>query len=293
MTLRLPALTAAVALVAVLGGCAGAPSESDDTVSVVVSTDVYGSLVELVGGDAASVTSLISGARDPHSFEASARDQLAISRADLVIANGGGYDPFVQQLLDGAHTDAPLIVATDVPGIDAGSNEHLWYDLAAMELVAAAIADALGDLDPTNAELFAANYASLAASLMGLEAEADALRGTLDGRGVVVTEPVPLYLLERIGLRNRTPDAFTEAIEEGADVPPAALAETLALLSSDAVVMLAYNDQTSSPETERVRNAAEAAGIPVVSFTETLPAGKDYVTWMTANLAAIGRALLP
>jgi zinc/manganese transport system substrate-binding protein len=293
VTLRLPALTAAVALVAVLGGCAGAPSESDDTVSVVVSTDVYGSLVELVGGDAASVTSLISGARDPHSFEASARDQLAISRADLVIANGGGYDPFVQQLLDGAHTDAPLIVATDVPGIDAGSNEHLWYDLAAMELVAAAIADALGDLDPTNAELFAANYASLAASLMGLEAEADALRGTLDGRGVVVTEPVPLYLLERIGLRNRTPDAFTEAIEEGADVPPAALAETLALLSSDAVVMLAYNDQTSSPETERVRNAAEAAGIPVVSFTETLPAGKDYVTWMTANLAAIGRALLP
>jgi zinc/manganese transport system substrate-binding protein len=293
VTLRLPALTAAVALVAVLGGCAGAPSESGDTVSVVVSTDVYGSLVELVGGDAVSVTSLISGARDPHSFEASARDQLAISRADLVIANGGGYDPFVQQLLDGAHTDAPLIVATEVPGIDAGSNEHLWYDLAAMELVAAAIADALGDLDPTNAELFAANYASLAASLMGLEAEADALRGTLDGRGVVVTEPVPLYLLERVGLRNRTPDAFTEAIEEGADVPPAALAETLALLSSDAVVMLAYNDQTSSPETERVRNAAEAAGIPVVSFTETLPAGKDYVAWMTANLAAIGRALLP
>jgi zinc/manganese transport system substrate-binding protein len=293
VTLRLPALTAAVALVAVLGGCAGAPTESGDTVSVVVSTDVYGSLVELVGGDAASVTSLISGARDPHSFEASARDQLAISRADLVIANGGGYDPFVQQLLDGAHTDAPLIVATDVPGIAAGSNEHLWYDLAAMELVAAAIADALGDLDPTNAELFAANYASLAASLMGLEAEADALRGTLDGRGVAVTEPVPLYLLERIGLRNRTPDAFTEAIEEGADVPPAALAETLALLSSDAVVMLAYNDQTSSPETERLRNAAEAAGIPVVSFTETLPDGEDYVAWMTANLAAIGRALLP
>jgi zinc/manganese transport system substrate-binding protein len=55
--------------------------------------------------------------------------------------------------------------------------------------------------------------------------------------------------------------------------------------------VLGYNDQTASPETERVREAAEAAGIPVVAFAETLPEGSDYVSWMTANLEALGSAL--
>ncbi|HEX7835130.1 MAG TPA: ABC transporter substrate-binding protein, partial [Pseudolysinimonas sp.] len=57
------------------------------------------------------------------------------------------------------------------------------------------------------------------------------------------------------------------------------------------VRLLAYNEQTSGPETDRVRAAATAAGIPVVPVTETLPKGKDYVSWMNANLDAVGAAL--
>ena len=40
---------------------------------------------------------------------------------------------------------------------------------------------------------------------------------------VAVTEPVPVYLLAELGLDDLTPEAFSEAIEEGADVPPLAL----------------------------------------------------------------------
>ena len=58
-----------------------------------------------------------------------------------------------------------------------------------------------------------------------------------------------------------------------------------------AVALVAYNEQTAGPETERVRAAAEAAGIPVVSFTETLPDGADYLSWMTDNLEAVASAL--
>jgi zinc/manganese transport system substrate-binding protein len=55
--------------------------------------------------------------------------------------------------------------------------------------------------------------------------------------------------------------------------------------------VLAYNAQTTGPETEKVLNAAKQNGIPVVPVTETLPAGKDYVGWMSANLDALGAAL--
>ena len=95
---------------------------------------------------------------------------------------------------------------------------------------------------------------------------------------------MPLYLLDAVGLQNKTPDAFSEAIEEGSDVPAKVLDETLQLYSKHEVKLLAYNAQTTGPETEKVLTAAKQNGIPVVPVTETLPSGKDYVGWMSANL---------
>ena len=106
-----------------------------------------------------------------------------------------------------------------------------------------------------------------------------------------ITEPVPVYLLEEVGLVNKTPAEFSESVEEGTDLSPRVLADTLALFTGGEVKMLAYNDQVSSSETEQVRSAAESADIAVVNFTETLPDGQDYLGWMTANLDAVSRAL--
>jgi zinc/manganese transport system substrate-binding protein len=57
------------------------------------------------------------------------------------------------------------------------------------------------------------------------------------------------------------------------------------------VSLLAYNSQTASSETEQVRAAAEQNDVAVVEFTETMPDGADYVSWMTDNLSAISAAV--
>ena len=119
------------------------------------------------------------------------------------------------------------------------------------------------------------------------QARTDEARATVHGAGAAITEPVPLYLLESMGFENQTPEAFSEAIEEGTDVAPAVLNETVSLFDARAVSLLAYNDQTTSPETEEVRAAAENAGVAVVSLTETLPDGDSYISWMSANIDAI------
>lgn len=277
---------AAIASLA-LAGCS-APQHDDGLVHIVASTSVWGSIAGQVVGDLGSVTSLIDGPDvDPHSFEASARDQLAISEADLIIENGGGYDPFMESLTDAAGSSAPVIDAFEASGLP-GPNEHVWYSFTGTAEVVAKIVDQLTQLDPGNAATYAANGTALAGQIAGLETRANNLASEGD---VAVTEPVPVYLLQSTGLTNATPEDFTEAIEEGNDVPPLALQETLALVTGKKVRLLAYNSQTASPETERLREAAEAAGVPVVEFTETLPEGADYVSWMTANLDAVATAL--
>lgn len=306
----------AVSALALAGCSADAPVEEDGTITVVASTIVYGDLVSTLGGDAVTVTSLIdSAAQDPHSYEASARDQLAVSEAELVIVNGGGYDHFAEALYEAAGAGAILVTAVDESGLLEGDddhaddeadddhstddghdhiegfNEHVWYSFHAMEHIAEHVTEELTALSPDDADMFDTNLAGYLSDLADLEAQADTIAETAADRGVAITEPVALYLLEAVGLHNDTPSDFTEAIEEGTDVPPSALLEVLALVEDDHVALLAYNDQTSSPETERVREAAVEAGLPVVSFTETLPEGSDYVEWMTSNLDALAEAL--
>jgi zinc/manganese transport system substrate-binding protein len=55
--------------------------------------------------------------------------------------------------------------------------------------------------------------------------------------------------------------------------------------------IFAYNAQTADDQTEKLRDAAEKADVPVVDFTETLPENKDYVEWMTDNVSSVKEAL--
>jgi zinc/manganese transport system substrate-binding protein len=291
-----------LATVAVTGlaltGCASSSqgAEADGKISVVASTDVWGDVAKQIGGSAISVTSIITDAnQDPHSYEGNAQVQLALSRAKVVIENGGGYDDFVDTLLKGANNPkATVLNAVDISGFDQGQslNEHVWYDFPTVQKVAAKITAKLSSLDSSNAAVFAANQKKFDAGLATLEAGEAAIKASAAaGGGVAITEPVPLYLLEASGLVNKTPAKFSEAIEEGTDVAPDVLQQTLALFSGHRVKLLAYNEQTSGAETDQVLSAAKAARIAVVPMTETLPAGKDYLAWMTDNIAAVKAAL--
>ncbi|ROP65234.1 zinc/manganese transport system substrate-binding protein [Curtobacterium sp. PhB130] len=296
--LALPLIAGAAALA--LSGCATSSAstndDSDGTIKVVASTNVYGSLVETIGGDHVDVTSILDDpSQDPHSFESSATTQLAVSKADLLIENGGGYDDFMTTLADSSSTKADTINVVKLSGLDKGGdaefNEHVFYSYPTMVKLVADVSKRLGALDSADEATFAKNADALTTKLEDLESQTAALKQQHDGEKVAYTEPVPGYLFDAMGLDNVTPEDFSEAIEEGDDVPPAALNDTLKLFTSGTAKLLAYNDQTSSPETEQVKKAAEDNDVPVVGVTETLPKGKNYVSWQQANIDAVKAAL--
>ncbi len=292
------ALAVAAATIVALAGCS-APSSAgsdDGVIRVVASTNVYGDIAATIGGDAVHVTSLMSDpAQDPHSFEASAQNQLAVSKADIVIENGGGYDEFMQTLLKGAGNKAASVLnVVDLSGkkaVGGELNEHIWYDFPSVRKLADALEAALAKADPSQTATFEKNAAAFTQDLAGLESSEAKLKADHAGEGVAITEPVPLYLLDAIGLVDKTPAAFSKAIEDENDVSPVVLRDTLALFTDHRVKLLAYNEQTTGAETERVLAAAKHADIPVVPVTETLPAGEHYIGWMRANVDAVGKAL--
>lgn len=153
------------------------------------------------------------------------------------------------------------------------------------------IAEALAGAAPADADVFRSNAKTFKDKLTLLQAEEEQIKADHAGTAVAVTEPVPLYLIEASGLHNRTPADFSEAVEEGDEVSPRVLQQTLDLFTGKQVQALVYNEQTSGPQTQKVQQAAEDNGIPVVPVTETLPPGEDYISWMTANVDALKRAM--
>ena len=319
---HLAAAATTLVLAGAMTGCAASDDPAaDGVIRIVASTNVYGDIARAVLGDGGEVTSIIDNAsQDPHEYEADGRDALAISRADIVIVNGGGYDGFMHTLLDAQDSDAVVIDAVQLSGLDPDAelhdhgdgeehaedghsdedhaehehgefNEHVWYHFGTMGAVADELAEQLERLDAGRADAFRDNALAFNQGVQQLIGRASAIADEHAGEGVAITEPVPLYLLEAAGLENRTPAEFSEAVEEGTDAPALVLEATIALVTGGQVVLLAYNEQTVGPQTEQVLVAAEQAELPVVSFSELLPEGDDYLGWMAANLDAVEAAL--
>src|SRR6218665_3894970 len=320
------ALALASVAVLTLAGCSAAAStEADaggsggtDGIIVVASTNVYGSIAAEIGGDRVSVTSIIDNAsQHPHSYEASARDRLAVQKADLVIENGGGYDSFVDTLLEGAQDPAVITAVEyshDYPeneGHDAdaedhahdhdaeghdhdhieGFNEHVWFDPHTMTHVVEAIAAELTELDPAGKADFEAAATKITDELEGFEADLETLKSEAGGANVFITEPLPGYLAEAAGLTDVTPEGFAESVEEGTDVAPATLLEALKVIKDGDVRAVLTNAQTGGSETQSVEDAAKDAGIPVVAFTELLQPGSSYAEWMRDGIQSLADAV--
>jgi zinc/manganese transport system substrate-binding protein len=81
-----------------------------ETPTVVVTHSLLGDVVENVVGDEADIEVIMPPGTDPHEFAPSAAQIEAISEADLVIANGLGFEAGLLDALDAAEDDGVTVV---------------------------------------------------------------------------------------------------------------------------------------------------------------------------------------
>jgi zinc/manganese transport system substrate-binding protein len=325
------AIVAAVTAVS-LSGCASSvaeetQSESESKPTIVATTNVWADITGQVAGEFFDVTAIISDPSiDPHSYEASAREQLAISEADLFVVNGGGYDDFALTLASATETEMfnvyDVLEATELEGGDEHAGEsadehagesadehagesadehgdehagehdgsdHMWYSLHAVEQTAISLALKLGELQPENAQYFADNADAFVSEIAVLEQKLETLSG-MDGH-YFEAHPLAAMLFADLGFENLTPEGYAEAEEAGLEPSARILADSQALISSGQLQFLAVNAQGTSPVLESLKKLAEESGVPVLEFDELLPEGSNYQEWMGSKLdsiAAIG-----
>ena len=240
-------------------------------IKIVASTNVWGDIAYQIAGEEATVTALIDNVnQDPHSFEASARDQLAVQEADIVIMNGGGYDDFVEQLVAADETPAILINAFNASGDDDTRNEHIWYSASQVKDVGNVIFSALETVDRNSTPTYESNLAEFEAQISLIEIRTAEIASAWGGEKVFATEPLIYYLLQDTGMVDITPAEFAEAIEEERDVAPAVMLEAKEALKQAKFV--AVNSSTSTAQIEELLSSYPSAAY---AFGELLPQDPD------------------
>ena len=331
--MKIKTLGIITALTLTLSACAPVESETIepfDGLTIVSSTNVWGDIAKSVAGDGVRVISIIdSFGQDPHSYEASARDQLAVNEADIVVANGGGYDSFIDVLADAAggfeilyaylpdehseeeataeestedghdhgheneHSEEEATAEESTEdGHDHGhENEHVWYDFHVVEDFATRLAEQLGTLDPDGATEYAENLVEFLGEMERLQDDVAMAGQNYQGYSVVSSEPVADYLIDALGFENVTPSEFSQAIEEETDLSPKVLLEVQQLLKNKLVKLFVVNSQTGSSQIDSLVALAKDNGIAVVEMSELLPEGISYSEWMHNNILSIDTAL--
>ena len=280
--------TAAASSVLCLSAGAAAAAPADDLVckdaaaqGKIVAAASFNAMAEFtraVGGDYVCVETLIPGGTEPHDFTPTVRTVEALKKADLLILNGFGMEPWAEKTAAAAANDHLTIVTAS-----AGASP---VKLTGASLEAKNIAAALAKRDPKHAQTYQQNAERFAADLDVLKKQfiketADAKR-----RAFVTGHAAFGYLARDFGLEQKSiEDLFAEG-----EPTMKTLAE-LAKYCRKNNVKTVFAEELVSPAASKT--LAEEAGAKVVAIytMESNESGLSYLERMKSNLTEIAKSL--
>ncbi|WP_304032877.1 metal ABC transporter substrate-binding protein [Ruminococcus bromii] len=172
---------------------------SDGKISIVTTIFPYYDFVRQLAGDKADVRLLLSPGSDPHSYEPTPSDIVAIENCDIFIYNGGESDEWVDGVLSSIENKNVKVMKMmeyvtlrheqsmdhnhehaeheDMDDNDEGHDheegeeydEHIWTSIRNAERMSASIADVLISVDSKNSDYYNEKKADYISSLDSLD----------------------------------------------------------------------------------------------------------------------------
>ena len=147
-------------------------SANESSIRVVTSFSILEDLVKELGGQYVNVVNLVDRNSDAHTYQPKPSDAVAISKADLVIFNGLGFEGWIPRLIKNSGYKNKQIIASK--GVDAIRNgketdPHAWQSFHNIRLYIQNISQMLIQLRPQYSEVLTKRQQKYLDSLNGLE----------------------------------------------------------------------------------------------------------------------------
>lgn len=285
-----------------------------ETLRVVASFSILADVARNVGGDRVHVDTIIDHDQDAHSYQPRPSDSRKLRDAQLVIANGLGFDVWLERLAEASGGSGKLVVAsqgvkllsksTDTHDHDHDHDHehghgdahdaldpHVWQDVANVRIFAANIAKALITADPAGESAYRDNLSRYDAELATLDADIRRELASLSsGRTVVTTHEAFAYFGATYGIRLLTASGVSPSSEPSA----AGIARLIRQIRKENAAAVFLENVSDPRLMERIgKETGARVGGTLISDALTGPDGSapTYVAMMRHNLAALVAAL--
>ncbi len=161
---------------------------------IVCSTTIVGDVVARVAGEGNGLSVLLPVDADPHAFEPTPQDLVAIARADVVFLSGAGLERNLDPILGAATglvvalSDGLNLLGSDEPDHER-ADPHVWFDPTNVGAWVDRIVAVLSDLDPAGEPEYRTRGAAYRSELAELDAWIEGEVGRLpEERRLLVTD---------------------------------------------------------------------------------------------------------
>lgn len=212
-------------LIALFALLAALPLNAAEKLKVVTSFSILADITQQIAGDKLELYNLVGADADAHVYQPSADDAKAVLNADLIIANGLGFEPWLRRLIassaaPGRRLDAsagvlPLMLDEDGEKVP---DPHAWQNLANAEIYVQNIAKTLSQADPVNAAYYGSRRDAYLAEIRALLVEAHQGLGQLPAaqRTIITSHDAFAYLGQAYGLSFIAPQGLSTEDEPSA-----------------------------------------------------------------------------
>lgn len=255
-------------------------AKQSDKISIVTTTNVYSDIAKNIVGKYGTATAIIDKSSvDPHDFDPTTADAKKVAQANIIVANGLGYDSWMNKLAKSVDKK-PVLVGEDLMGLKSGDNPHIWYNLDMPTKYVDYLVKRLSKLDKKHVAYFKENGEKYLAKIDKIKQLAQANKG--DQKPVFVSEPVFDYALQEAGYKIGD-KKFEEAIENGTDPSPKTINEMNNAIKQKKIAFFVNNTQASSSTVKSFVKLAKKNNVPVLNVRETIPNNTTYLAWMKEN----------
>ena len=296
-------------------GVSGAGSEKPTVVTTVY--PICDWTREILGEtDSVSLVLLQDSGTDLHSFQPSAGDIVTLSSCDLLIYIGGESDRWMDDALkNSVNPDQTVVSLLELlgdaareeellPGMQEGSekssepetDEHVWLSLKNASFFCGKIASYLSELDPANADRYAANAADYIQRLNELDAQYESAVSAAKHPVMLFGDRYPFaYLAADYGIGCWAAFSGCSAETEASFETIVFLAEKLNEEDLSAILKLESSDGSVA---EAIRSASKRQSVRILTLdsmqsagSADLISGPSYLDRMSLNLEVLKEAM--
>lgn len=297
---------------ALAAGALAVPRTARAALRVVATLPSLAAIAQEVGGSCVQAAAMAAPSQDPHFVDARPSHVVALSRADLLLANGleleVGWLPPLQIAARNARVQvgapgflevAQLVDLLEVPQVridramgdlHTGGNPHFLNEPRRVGQVARGVAVRMGQLDPAHSGAYTARADAFADRLEALwrRTRAPLRKLSPERRRVVAYHKSLAYLLEWLGLE----EAAVLEPRPGVSPDPRHVAQVLSTMRQRNVSALVQEEYYPTRVAETL---SKLSGVPVVvvpgnvRFTERQP----YEAYFESIARSFSAALVP